>query len=244
MSNDQVTGAPREQAAEPGAAAGGGGGGERRLVMKALIAINAMVALITSVMIVAADGFSPSGLLLDGVSSLHEWGEMSGRAVDGGEYWRLVTTMFLHYGLLHLLANMVLLWLAARKLEPVLGSGRFLVVYLLSGLGSSTAIYYADHSVLTAGASGAVFGLFTALLVASLRLKLNLWLPLILLAFGVVTTFALPGMSVAAHAGGLLVGAVVACGYLLARRDAVRLAVPIATAVVLLVLVALQPVLA
>ncbi|GIH80199.1 rhomboid family intramembrane serine protease [Planobispora longispora] len=223
MSNDQLTpGTTAPQTAPPGA---------RRPVMTALIAVNVLVAIAASVMITIADGFDPGLILLDGVSPLHEWGEMSGKAVDGGEYWRLFTTLFLHYGLLHLLANMVLLWLAARRLEPALGSVPLLVTYVLSGFGASLAVYYTAHDSLTAGASGAIFGLFSALLLTGLKQRLNLWLPAILLAFGVVTTFVLPGMSVAAHAGGLLVGAVAALAYTYATS--LRTAILTATAVIL-----------
>ncbi|WP_066370628.1 rhomboid family intramembrane serine protease [Herbidospora mongoliensis] len=204
----------------------------------ALVAVNVLVALVASVMITVADGFDPGLIFLDGVSPLHEWGEMSGEAVDGGEYWRLVTTLFLHYGLLHLLANMIMLWVAARVLEPAVGTTDFLIVYALSGLAASVAVYYTAHDVLTAGASGAVFGLFSALLVVSVRRKLPLWLPLVLLAFGVVTTFALPGMSVAAHAGGLVAGAVAATAIVYGGRSRTPILVAVAALLILLVVLA------
>ncbi|GAB1818961.1 rhomboid family intramembrane serine protease [Herbidospora sp. RD11066] len=203
----------------------------------ALIAVNVLIALVASVLIAAADGFDPGLILLDGVSPLHEWGEMSGAAVDDGEYWRLVTTLFLHYGLLHLLANMIMLWVAARILEPAVGTTDFLITYGLSGLAASVAVYYTAHDVLTAGASGAVFGLFSALLVVSIQRKLALWVPLILLAFGIVTTFALPGMSVAAHAGGLVAGAVSGAAIVYAGR--LRTPILITVFALLILLVAL-----
>ncbi|MEO3855335.1 rhomboid family intramembrane serine protease [Acrocarpospora sp. B8E8] len=223
MSNDQIRAVTSP--APPEAQAG------RRHALTALIAVNVGVAVIASVMIVVRDGFDLAAVFYDGVSPLHEWGELNSPAIEDGAYWRLLTSMFLHYGVLHLLANLLLLWLAARRLEPLAGSGTVLTVYLLSGLGAAVAVYYFDPEVLTAGASGAVFGLIAALLVVSLRARANTTLPLVLLGVGLVATFAVPGMSIAAHAGGLLVGTVLALGF-----GRARLAVTAATAVLLVAL--------
>ncbi|GAA1004455.1 hypothetical protein Aple_071920 [Acrocarpospora pleiomorpha] len=225
MSNDQIRAAAPP--APPGVQAG------RRYALTALIAVNVAVAVIASVMIVVRDGFDLAAVFYDGVSPLHEWGELNGPSIEDGAYWRLLTSMFLHYGVLHLLANLLLLWLAARRLEPLAGSGTVLTVYLLSGLGAAVAVYYFDPEVLTAGASGAVFGLIAALLVVSLRARANTTLPLVLLGVGLVATFAVPGMSIAAHAGGLLVGSILALGF---SRANIRLAVTAATAVLLVAL--------
>ncbi|GAA0984740.1 hypothetical protein GCM10009555_059030 [Acrocarpospora macrocephala] len=223
MSNDQIRAVTSP--APPATQAG------RRHALTALIAVNVAAAVIASVMIVVRDGFDLAAVFYDGVSPLHEWGELNGPAIQDGAYWRLLTSMFLHYGVLHLLANLLLLWLAARRLEPLAGSGTVLTVYLLSGLGAAVAVYYFDPEVLTAGASGAVFGLIAALLVVSLRARANTTLPLVLLGVGLVATFAVPGMSIAAHAGGLLVGTVLALGF-----GRARLAVTAATAVLLVAL--------
>lgn len=218
-----------------------GGTGQRQLVVKSLIAVNVLVAVVGLVMIAVADGLDAYGAMVDGISKLHEWGEMDGRAVDRGQVWRLVTSMFVHYGLLHLAVNMVMLGLAGWKLEPLLGSRRFLGTYLLSGFAASVATYLFSHDALTAGASGATFGTFAALFVVCLRLRLPKLLPSILVLVGVVATFAIPGMAVAAHVAGLIVGATVAAGYAYpsgARRGDVQRAVPLATFAVLLVVVA------
>jgi membrane associated rhomboid family serine protease len=206
-----------------------GGTGRRRLVVMAIIAVNTLVALVGLVMMGIDGGLDAYGAMVDGISKLHEWGEMDGRAVDDGEVWRLGTSMFVHYGLGHLAVNMLMLGLAGWKLEPILGSRRFLGLYLLSGFAAAVATYLFSHDALTAGASGATFGTFAALFVVCLRLRLPRVLPSVLVLVGVVTTFAIPGMAVAAHVAGLLVGAGVAAGYAYpsgARRTTVQRAVP------------------
>lgn len=212
-----------------------------RPVVKALIAANTVVAVIGLVLLAFEGGLTGSAALMDGVSSLHEWGEMDGRAVDRGQAWRLVTSMFVHYGLLHLAVNMVMLGLAGWRLEPLLGSRRFLGLYLLSGFAAGAATYLFSHDALTAGASGATFGTFAALFVVSLRLGLPKLLPAVLVMLGVVATFAIPGMAIAAHAAGLLVGAIVAAGYAYPadeQRTRLQRVVPAGTLVVLLVVLA------
>ena len=90
---------------------------------------------------------------------------MPGQVRDG-EWWRLLTAGFLHIGPIHLLFNMLALWVLGRDMEAVLGHGRFLAVYLISLLGGSAAVmlFYAPSSEV-AGASGAVFGLMGGLAV-------------------------------------------------------------------------------
>ena len=96
------------------------------------------------------------GGLLGSGTDLHVWGAMLGywpeglsmplNGVAAGEWYRLFTGMFLHYGLLHLALNMFALWVVGGALEPLLGRVRFLALYLLSGLGGSVAVYlFAAH---------------------------------------------------------------------------------------------------
>ena len=89
-----------------------------------------------------------------------------------GEYWRLLTSGFMHFGLLHIAFNMYALWVLGRDVEMALGSARFCVLYILSLLaGSATVVWYADPDSATAGASGAIFGLLGAELIVVLALK-------------------------------------------------------------------------
>ena len=130
-----------------------------------------------------------------------------------GEYYRLFTSMFLHYGLLHLVLNMWVLWVLGRPLEAALGPVRFLALYLVAGLGGSVAVYLlASPYSLTAGASGAIFGLFAALIVVMRKMRCSIAGIVPVLVFNLVITFTVPGISIAGHLGGLVIGAIVAAG--------------------------------
>jgi membrane associated rhomboid family serine protease len=130
-------------------------------------------------------------------------------AVDG-EWWRLVTSAFLHTGLTHLAFNMLALWFVGSAIEPRLGRWRYLTVYLLSALGGSVLSYAVDSPFQSSvGASGAVFGLFGALFVLMRRLRFDVGGIIGLIVVNVVIGF-LPGLNInwRAHLGGLIVGTV------------------------------------
>ena len=98
---------------------------------------------------------------------IRQWGMYPAAVSIGGEWWRLFTAAFLHGGLLHIGFNMLVLWLVGRPLESVLGHTRFVILYLLSALGGSVASYtFSPLNTVSVGASGAIFGLMAALLVA------------------------------------------------------------------------------
>jgi membrane associated rhomboid family serine protease len=129
----------------------------------------------------------------------------------GGEWWRLLTSAFLHGSFLHIAFNMFVLFALGPTLERVLGHGRYLALYLLAALGGSVASYvFSDIRTVSVGASGAIFGLMGALLVAGRRLKSDMRQVAILLGINVVIGFLAPGIDWRAHLGGLLVGALVA----------------------------------
>jgi membrane associated rhomboid family serine protease len=139
--------------------------------------------------------------------------------IDDGAYYRLVTSMFIHYGILHLLFNMWALWVLGRTLEAALGPVRFLALYFISGLGGSVAAYLLFPGSLTAGASGALFGLFAALFVVLKRLRRDTSSVVPILVLNLVITFAVPGISIAGHLGGLVTGGVVAAGLAYAPKE-------------------------
>lgn len=132
-----------------------------------------------------------------------------------GEWWRLLTCMFLHYGLIHLALNMVVLWQLGNLMERLVGNFGFLVLYVFSGLMGSILSLVWNVNVVSAGASGAVFGVCGGLLgflvfrhnaipkevINSHRNSLLAFLG-ISVFYGVTT----PGIDVAAHAGGALAG--------------------------------------
>src|SRR5215468_11743666 len=103
------------------------------------------------------------------IDSLIQWGANYGPKTTQGEWWRMFTCMFLHIGLLHLLFNMVALWNVGGFMEHLLGSTGFLVLYLLAGLLGSVASVAWNPFVVSAGASGAIFGLYGGLLAFLVR---------------------------------------------------------------------------
>jgi membrane associated rhomboid family serine protease len=135
------------------------------------------------------------------------------------QYYRLVTSAFMHYGLVHILFNMWALYVLGPPLEQHLGRLRFAVLYSLSLLGGSVVVYlFSPLNAATAGASGAIFGLFGATLVAAKRLNLDVRWLVGLIVVNLVITFTFPGISWQGHVGGLITGALVAAVYVYAPR--------------------------
>jgi membrane associated rhomboid family serine protease len=128
-----------------------------------------------------------------------------------GEWWRIATAAFLHASIAHLGLNMMALYFLGKEVEAVFGKPRFALIYALGVLGSGLSIvYFSAYTIPALGASGAVFGLFGALVAIGLRLGrrgrslIMSLLPVI--AINLVFTFSVPGISVAAHVGGLITG--------------------------------------
>jgi membrane associated rhomboid family serine protease len=174
------------------------------------------------------------------------------------EPWRMLTALLVHspirlpgnlLGITHVLFNMYALVLVGRPLEGLLGPWRLLALYLISGLGGSVAVQYAalagilSPDTLVIGASGAVFGLFGALLAAQRRLGGDASSILIVIGLNLVLGFVLPGVAWEAHLGGLVVGLLT--GWLLIAnrgpRRARRQAVGLSAIAVVLVLLAVAP---
>ncbi|MBB5742740.1 membrane associated rhomboid family serine protease [Microbacterium ginsengiterrae] len=124
--------------------------------------------------------------------------------------WRLLTAALVHGGIWHLGLNMLALWMLGRSLEPMLGRWRFLALYLFGAVGGSVAVAIISPGTPTVGASGAVFGLFGALLVIGLHMGANMTGLFVLLGVNLVVGF-IPGFNIAwqAHIGGAAVGALV-----------------------------------
>ena len=133
-----------------------------------------------------------------------------GIAVNG-EWWRLVSAAFLHGSFLHIAFNMYVLFALGPTLERILGHGRYLALYLLAALGGGVASYaFSDLRTVSVGASGAIFGLMGALVVAGRRLKYDITQVLVLLGINAAIGFLAPGVDWRAHLGGLATGAAVA----------------------------------
>lgn len=165
---------------------------------KTLVAINVLIYLIT-----AAQG---GGLNSPGGTLFTKW-ILFGPAVANGDWWRLITSAFLHASLLHIAFNMYFLWFVGSAVEQALGRGRFLLIYFVSALaGSAGALVFTPRTP-TVGASGALFGLLGAALI--LERQRNFVLggsALALIIINLVLSFTLSNISVGGHIGGLIGG--------------------------------------
>ena len=135
--------------------------------------------------------------------------------VQGGEYYRLFTCMFLHFGIEHLLNNMLVLFVLGSRLERVIGKIKFLLIYLLGGvLGNIISLYlklHAQNFAVSAGASGAVFAVMGAMIYIVIRNKgrlgdLSMRQILIMAAFSLYFGFASTGVDNTAHVAGMVSG--------------------------------------
>ena len=150
--------------------------------------------------------------LAGGIDALAvEFGMWPAGIVAYGEWWRLFTAAFLHGSFLHIAFNMLVLFLLGPTLERILGHGRYVLLYVMAALGGSVASFVlSDPRTVSVGASGAIFGLMGALIVAGRRLRHDVTQVVGLLAVNIVIGFIAPGVDWRAHLGGLAVGAVMA----------------------------------
>lgn len=146
--------------------------------------------------------------------TLINYGAKYNPAILAGEWWRIISSMFLHIGLLHLFMNMLALYYIGTTVERIYGSVRFLIIYMLAGIGGGLASFAFTMNV-SAGASGALFGLFGALLFFGLMNK-KLFLQtmgkgiIVLIGFNLIFGFTIPQIDNGAHIGGLITGFIAA----------------------------------
>lgn len=202
----------------------------RTIVTPVLIAINVVVFIVTAA--------QAQSLMTNQVSPLFTDGTLFTPAIAvNDEWWRLVTSGFLHFGPFHLAVNMLALWLLGRDLELLLGRVRYVAVYVLSLLGGSVAVF-AFESLLksTAGASGAVYGVLGGVLIAVLRLKLNATPVIGIIAINLFISVQIEAISLLGHLGGLVIGALATAAMVYAPE---KRRVTMQTTVLVLLLVAL-----
>jgi membrane associated rhomboid family serine protease len=179
------------------------------IVTKVLIALNVGVYLVTAVQ---GNGLNqPAGRLFT------DWA-LFGPYVAQGDWWRLVTSMFLHGFALHIVFNMVALWYIGRPVEEYLGSLRYLLLYLVSGLAGSAGALVADPTGVTVGASGAIFGILGAMLILEWNATGRFGgAAASLIAINLVFNFAYNGaggnISIGGHVGGLIGGILVTLAF-------------------------------
>jgi membrane associated rhomboid family serine protease len=202
-----------------------------------LVAVNVAVFVVTAVSALAL-GASP---LDNQVSPVFTALAQAPPLVADGQWWRLLTAGFLHFGLLHLAVNMWSLVVLGSALESRLGSGRFAVLYGVSLVGGTAAIQLFSPGSFAAGASTALYGLFGAFGVLMVAARQDVRGLLVLLAVNIGISL-LPGVSLVGHLGGLVAGALVAGLYLLVRgRRGLQPAAAGAVGVLLVVLALVLP---
>jgi membrane associated rhomboid family serine protease len=138
--------------------------------------------------------------------SIYIHGVLFGPLVAAGDWWRLITAAFLHYGPIHLGMNMLALWWFGAPLEQALGRGRFLLLYLVSGLAGSAGALIATPDAATVGASGAIFGILGAALVLERQGTPIFGGALTLIVVNLAFSFLVPNISIGGHIGGLIGG--------------------------------------
>lgn len=164
-------------------------------------------------------------------AALYYLGAKENGAINVGQWWRLLTPMALHGGLMHLLFNSWALYALGADAERVYGTARFLALYLLAGLAGSIASYVFNAQSLSVGASGAIFGLLGALaafsyisrsLIGPEAARMQLGQMATLAAINLALGFAVPNIDNSAHIGGLIVGGLVGLAvaprYVIERR--------------------------
>ena len=135
--------------------------------------------------------------------------------VKNGEYYRLFACIFLHIGIMHLLCNMYSLYIIGREVENLFGKIKYIVIFILSGIFGSIMSLAFTHNTISAGASGAIFGLLGALLYFGMHYRTYLGeaikrsiIPIIVI--NLIIGFFAEGIDLAAHIGGLVGGVLVA----------------------------------
>ena len=213
------------------------------IVTQALIAINVGVYLLQLLMgaglSARAGWIYEHGVLVS--SAIDSSGQIVG--VAEGDWWRLVTAMFLHYGPLHLGMNMLVLWFIGPPLEDYFGHGRYALVYLVAGLAGSAGALIWSPNALTVGASGAIWGIMgAALVLEARRIYVFGGQAMGLVVLNLAFTFLIPGISIGGHVGGLIGGALCALAFSSFRRSPALATVSIVAVGVLSVAVALAQV--
>ena len=181
------------------------------------------IAVYLLMILVAGGSFVKQFLSLNDIGTLVAFGAKTNELLRQGEWFRLITPIFLHGGLLHLASNSWALWTVGPLVEKLYGPARFSLLYLFAGVGGVLGSYAGSASrppfVPSVGASGAIFGLFGTLLVFGYKYRRELpghfqrsirsgILPVIVL--NLFLGFSLPFIDNAAHIGGLITGALLA----------------------------------
>lgn len=206
----------RGERLHPRTLAGGTVTADPRLLTKILIGLNVAVFMLQ---LSIGDDFTARFELV-GSAYFPGLGSMEG--VAEGQWYRLLTSMFLHAdgNPMHIIFNMLSLWWIGGPLEAALGRARYLALYLVSGLAGSALTYLiAAPNQPSLGASGAIFGLFGATAVLMRRLNYDMRPILALLVINLIFTFGASNIAWQAHIGGLVAGVVIGYAMVHAPRE-------------------------
>jgi membrane associated rhomboid family serine protease len=195
---------------------------------RGLTLTNALIAIMVGIYVLGVV-MSGAGSVVQGATNrvMIQLGAEDPLRVASGEYWRLFTSMFLHFGILHLALNMYALFIIGNVVEAELGRARYLGIFLVTGLSASAVAYWLTPPLvavqggfipqISAGASGAIFGLFGVFLAYNYRRRhlafyaARMRQMFMLIVINLVFTFSIAGISWQAHVGGLVAG--LAAGY-------------------------------
>lgn len=188
---------------------------QNNIVTMIIIAINVVLYIITAIM-------SKNILDINAYVLLYMGGNY-GALVSHGQVWRLLTCAFLHGGLIHILCNMYALYAIGPQVEILFGRVKYIIIYFFSTIGGSLLSFTCSPNNLSIGASGAIFGLFGAMVVFVLKYKDRIPKKVLNNLFGVIILnlligFNLQGIDNFGHIGGLLAGALVA--FLILTKEA------------------------
>jgi len=173
---------------------------------------------VTKLLITVISGFYLACLLMPGLEEqlfLNRY-----LVFNNGEYWRLLTVALTHAGLTHLFFNMYSLLVLGNMLESAIGRNKFLAIFLISQIGASFAsIYFGAINLVSVGASGAIFGLFGAMVVISKRFGLETKSTYVIVGINFAIGFIFPGIDWHAHLGGFITGLLAAAFLLSPARS-------------------------
>ncbi|MBN0043340.1 rhomboid family intramembrane serine protease [Streptomyces actuosus] len=207
-------GGPSRSASRPRTLAGGTVSEDPRLVTKIILGV-CLAAFLAQMAV--GDRFTERFELL-GRAYVPLLGSLEG--IAEGQWYRLLTAMFLHGSYIHILFNMLSLWWLGGPLEAALGRARFVALYFVSGLAGSALTYLlAAPNQPSLGASGAIFGLFGATAVLLRRLDYDMRPVIALLVINLIFTFSWANIAWQAHIGGLVAGVIVGYAMVHAPRE-------------------------
>ncbi len=179
------------------------------------IATKFIIALNVVVFCLMAFTTGPLTFVMPSPETLLAWGANLGMLTAQGETWRLITSNYIHVGVLHLGLNMYFFWTAGQMVERCFGTVKFMIIYLLSGFVASLATISWNPTVISAGASGAIYGVVGALLaflwgrrahVPAKQLRYQLTVMVVFVLYSLFLGSIFPRVDKAAHVGGLIAG--------------------------------------